>query len=240
MSNPFLRSHGETIEAVKKGELTDLREFMRDDDDINGKLSLTYFNHEGTEFAKWYSWGSRATPYAYIKDVKAHAAAYFGEERAKSEEFGGAAYLFVPWSEEYYRAMAETIDRRYAQWKALDENQRPEKNFAIKPEDIKPLLKDWDGAIECCASDRILVDGCKVGYCERFKPSRCDEGWNSGWLFLAGDEDEEYLDDEDNFHFCDLNTICNYDPEIMPFLTRPYGESLDFRELDGGGEEDEE
>ena len=81
MSNPFLRSHGETVEAVKKGELTDLREFMRDDDNINGKLSLTYFNHEGTEFAKWYSWGSRATPYAYIKDVKAHAAAYFGEER---------------------------------------------------------------------------------------------------------------------------------------------------------------
>lgn len=67
MSNPFLRSHGETVEAVKKGELTDLREFMRDDDNINGKLSLTYFNHEGTEFAKWYSWGSRATPYAYIK-----------------------------------------------------------------------------------------------------------------------------------------------------------------------------
>lgn len=240
MSNPFLRSHGETIEAVKKGGLTDLREFMRGDDDINGKLSLTYFNHEGTEFAKWYSWGSRATPYAYLKDVKAHAVAYFGEERAKSEEFGGSAYLFVPWSEDYYRAMAEIIDHRYAQWKALDKNQRPEKNFAIKAEDIKPLLKDWDGAAECCASDRILVDGCKIGYCERFRPSRCDEGWKSGWLFLAGDEDEEYLDDEDNFSICDLNTICNYDPEIMPFLTRPYGESLDFRDLDGGGEEDDE
>ena len=240
MSNPFLRSHGETVEAVKKGGLTDLRPFMRDDDDINGKLSLTYFNHEGTEFAKWYSWGSRAMPYAYLKDVKANAAAYFGEERAKSDEFGGAAYLFVPWSEEYYREMAETIDRRYAQWKALDENQSPEKNFAIKPEDIKPLLKDWDGAIECCASDRILVDGCKIGYCERFKPPRCDEGWNSGWWFLAGDEDDEYMDNDDNLNFSDLNTICNYDPEIMPFLTRPYGESLDFSELDGGGEEGEE
>lgn len=185
-------------------------------------------------------WGSRAMPYAYLKDVKAHAAAYFGEERAKSDEFGGAAYLFVPWSEEYYREMAETIDRRYAQWKALDENQRPEKNFAIKPEDIKPLLKDWDGAIECCASDRILVDGCKIGYCERFKPPRCDEGWNSGWWFLAGDEDDEYMDNDDNLNFSDLNTICNYDPEIMPFLTHPYGESLDFSELDGGGEEGEE
>ena len=80
MSNPFLRSHSETVKAVKKGGLTDLREFMRGDD-INGKLSLTYFNHEGTEFAKWYSWGSRATPYAYLKDVKAHAAEYFGEEQ---------------------------------------------------------------------------------------------------------------------------------------------------------------
>lgn len=240
MSNPFTRRHGDIIAAVKSGEATDLRAFMRDDADVGGKLSLIYFNYEGTEFAKWYSWGSRATPYAYLKDVKAYAAAHFGEERAKSDEFGGAAYLFAPWSEDYYRDMAAIIDRRYAQWKALDENQRPDKNFAIKAEDIKPLLKDWDGAIECCASDRILADGCKIGYCERVKPPRCDEGWNSGWWFLAGDEDDEYMDNDDNLNFSDLNTICNYDPDIMPFLTLPYGESLNFRELDGGGEEDEE
>ena len=48
------------------------------------------------------------------------------------------------------------------------------------------------------------------------------------------------MDNDDNLNFSDLNTICNYDPEIVPFLTRPYGESLDFSELDGGGEEGEE
>nr|WP_285860150.1 MULTISPECIES: DUF2185 domain-containing protein [Paenibacillus] len=74
----------------------------------------------------------------------------------------------------------------------------------------------------CIASDRITVDGCKVGFMYR------EEVFNSkypdsGWRFMAGDEDEEYMDNADNHGIYLVNTICNYDPEIIQFLNYPPG-----------------
>lgn len=228
MSAPFLAKHRDVTEAVKGGQIPDLRAFLRDSEDLQGRLHLTYFNREGTEFARWYSWGSKATPYAYNKDIAAHARTYFGDDR-----YGGEAYLFVPWDERYYQEMAEIIDQRFAQWEALEENPKPKKKLCIKPEDIRLLLTDWDGPQGCFASDRIMVDGCKIGECYRLEPDRGDEGWDSGWTFLAGDEDEEYSDDGRNFSIYDLNTLCNYDPDVIPFLGMPYGTWLARAEDDG-------
>jgi len=45
----------------------------------------------------------------------------------------------------------------------------------------------------CFASDRILVDGCKVGYMYRENPDFPEDG---GWRFLSGDESGDYLDDQ--------------------------------------------
>ncbi len=44
---------------------------------------------------------------------------------------------------------------------------------------------------------------------------------DSGWRFFAGDESEEYLADPANVEIYDVNTIANYDPEIVPFLDDP-------------------
>ena len=38
------------------------------------------------------------------------------------------------------------------------------KKFAIPSEDIKPVLSDWYGPLGCKATDRIMVDGEKIGY----------------------------------------------------------------------------
>ena len=65
----------------------------------------------------------------------------------------------------------------------------------MKAEDVKPLLSDWKGADGCIATNRITVEGCKVGYCYREKP---DGDWDSGWRFTAGDESDEYMDDPNN------------------------------------------
>lgn len=222
MSNPFLAEHKDVVEAVKGGQVSDLRVFLRDSEDLRGRLHLTWFDREGTEFARWYSWGSKATPYNYNKDIAAHARAYFGDDR-----HGGEAYLFVPWDERYYQEMAEIISQRFAQWEALEENQEPRKTLCIRPEDIRPLLPDWNGPRGCFASDRVMVDGCKVGELYRLEPDRGDEGWDSGWNFLAGDEDEEYCDDSRHFSIYDLNTLCNHDPDIIPLLGMPYGTWLE-------------
>ena len=107
----------------------------------------------------------------------------------------------------------------------------PVKAFKIPPKEIKPVLKNWSGPPACLATDRILVDGCKVGYMYREKPQ--DENTpDSGWRFFAGDETEEYVNDPAHVAFYHLNTICNYDPDILPLLNSPYGSAFG-RDKDG-------
>ena len=80
---------------------------------------------------------------------------------------------------------------------------------------------DWEYNAGCIASDRITVDGCKVGYMTRSEPLA--NGPDCGWRFWAGDEDDAYTDDTSHFAVFHTNTICNYDPDIVPFLEAPCG-----------------
>ena len=98
-----------------------------------------------------------------------------------------------------------------------------EKQFKLRKEDIKNLFS-WDGPMGCIASDRITVDGKKVGYMYRAEPT--DNPTDSGWCFMAGDESEEYTDNPDNSAVYSLNTICNYDPDIIPLLNSPIGSAF--------------
>ena len=102
--------------------------------------------------------------------------------------------------------------------KELYEAAGRNRDYHVKAEDVKPLLSDWKGADGCIATNRITVEGCKVGYCYREKP---DGDWDSGWRFTAGDESEEYMDDPNNAGIYKLNTICNDDPDIIPLLNTP-------------------
>ena len=102
--------------------------------------------------------------------------------------------------------------------KELYEAAGRNRDFHVKAVDMKNLLPDWKGADGCIATNRITVEGCKVGYCYREKP---DGDWDSGWRFTAGDESEEYMDDPNNAGIYKLNTICNDDPDIIPLLRTP-------------------
>ena len=76
--------------------------------------------------------------------------------------------------------------------KELYEAAGRNRDYHVKAEDVKSLLPDWKGADGCIATNRITVEGRKVGYCYREEP---DGGWDSGWRFTAGDESDEYMDD---------------------------------------------
>ena len=102
--------------------------------------------------------------------------------------------------------------------KELYEAAGRNRDYHVKAADVKPLLSDWKGADGCIATNRITVEGCKVGYCYREEP---DGGWDSGWRFTAGDESDEYMDDPNNAGIYKLNTICNDDPDIIPLLNTP-------------------
>ena len=86
-----------------------------------------------------------------------------------------------------------------------------EKNYKLKKEDIRELIDSEEG---CIATDRITVDGAKVGFMYREEPSK--KYPDSGWRFLAGDETQEYLDNENNSEIYKLNTICNSRGKFVP------------------------
>lgn len=227
MSQPFLFRHGDLVDRVKVEDSIDLREFIRDNEDLHGGLSTILLNRVGTMFTKWYNWENRSTPYAYIKDIQAYAMDYFKGRIWNSEDETDAAYLLLPWTEKYYHDMAVLIDSRFKEWE--DEPQTDPQFLHIPQDNIKLLLKDWSKAIECTVSSRVLVDGCEIATCIRQKPFAEDMGWDSGWLFLAdGDEDN----DECRYEYCDLNTICNYSPDVMQYLDFPYDTRL-VRKEDG-------
>lgn len=99
--------------------------------------------------------------------------------------------------------------------KELYESGGKNRNYYVKKQDMKNLLNDWNEAEGCLASNRITVEGCKVGYCYREEP---DGYWDSGWRFTSGDESDDYMDDPNNAGIYALNTVCNYDLEIIPLL----------------------
>ena len=91
------------------------------------------------------------------------------------------------------------------------------KRFKLKADQIKPLAEGRGG---CIAPDTITVDGEPVGYMYR-QPPDPDRPPDSGWRFFSGTEDDDYVNDPANLEVYDVNTIANYDPEIIPFLDTP-------------------
>lgn len=121
-------------------------------------------------------------------------------------------------------ALLERMDREMLEYVNI---RRPnvcpplgKKQHLISPEELKPLLTHWEGPDACIATDRIMVDGCPVGYMYRETPY--ENTPDSGWRFVAGDESEAYLNDRSHCDVYSLNTLCNYDSDILPLLDAPY------------------
>ena len=94
------------------------------------------------------------------------------------------------------------------------------KAFKLKENEMKELTTIKGG---CIASDKITVEGQKVGYMYRENPTNETD---SGWRFFSGNESDEYTNNPDNFSMFQLNTLCNYYSDIIPFLTKEIGTSF--------------
>lgn len=95
------------------------------------------------------------------------------------------------------------------------------KKFKLATNEIKPIAT---GLGSCIASDHITVNGRKVGYMYRDSP---DNEIDSGWRFMSGKESQVFMDNPKNLEIYDVNTIANYDPEIIPFLSDPIGSAFE-------------
>jgi len=89
------------------------------------------------------------------------------------------------------------------------------KLFAIPKEQIKQLVSPMGG---CFITDRVTVDGCKIGYMYREDPDRPED---SGWRFFSDDESQDYIDDLSHTGIYAVNTAANYDADIIPYLETP-------------------
>ena len=76
----------------------------------------------------------------------------------------------------------------------------------------------------CLASDKITVEGMNVGFMYREEPEEEDD---SGWRFLSGTEEQDYVDDPENSAIFEVNTIANHDRAIIYYLKMPYGTEME-------------
>lgn len=139
MRDDFLEQFGDLVARIKSGSADDdLRVFIKDN--LNGQLTRFLFNKQGRAFADYYYgsyYGANETPF-YPGDIDNHALDYFGPERYHSDEFKEEAYLFVPYDEDYYQAMSQRIDRRFANWQGLHIDKD-----TVEPDELARAFMDY-------------------------------------------------------------------------------------------------
>ena len=135
MGEDFLKEYGEVAKQVKADPTSvDLREFIQDE--LDGQLFGALFNKQGAAFAGYY-YGEADSPY-YPADVDDNALRFFGPERYHSEEFQDEAYLFIPFDEDYYQAMAKVIEERFENWQGQDFDED-----TLEPSEVAEALMEY-------------------------------------------------------------------------------------------------
>lgn len=74
--------------------------------------------------------------------------------------------------------------------------------------------------LKALVSTKITKEGYKVGYMLRNNPH---DVMDSGWQFLAGDEDDNYLNNVKYIELLPVGYICNLDPDIEKHIDSPIG-----------------
>lgn len=110
----FAEFFADELPLLRQGKY-DIRRFIINS--LGGELTMDILTEEGQKFAEYYyDFYHNDDEPCYPGDVDSMALEYFGEERYNSDEFCNEAYLFVPYDEEYYKAMSKFIDKNYKEF----------------------------------------------------------------------------------------------------------------------------
>ena len=135
MGEEFLKEYGEVVKQVKADPASvDLRAFIQNE--LDGCLFSVLFDQKGRAFAGYY-YGEGDSP-CYPADVDDNALRFFGPERYHSDEFQDEAYLFIPFDEDYYQAMAEVIEERFTNWQGQDFNED-----TLEPSEVAQAIMEY-------------------------------------------------------------------------------------------------
>lgn len=97
--------------------------------------------------------------------------------------------------------------------------------FRKTKEYLEPTIKRMDilNNKTVLVSKKILDENYKVGYMVREEPYNDND---SGWLFMAGNEDEDYSNDSNNYKLEYAYNVYNLDPDIFNYLDKPIGKGF--------------
>ena len=101
------------------------------------------------------------------------------------------------------------------------------KKFKLKSKQIQPVATGY-GA--CFATNMITIDGRKINFMYREEPNNAND---SGWKFFSGYEDDKYINNPKNTQIFDVNTIANYDPDIISLLDSPVNTAFERNKTTG-------
>lgn len=75
-------------------------------------------------------------------------------------------------------------------------------------------------SLQAYVSKKITKEGWKIGYMIKNEPFNERD---SGWQFLAGNEDEKYLANPKNIELLSVAFVCQLEPDILKYLDNPIG-----------------
>ena len=135
MSAEFMERYWEQVQPFMADlSRADLRGFIRDQ--LKGQLFGALFNKEGAAFAGYY-YGEADSPY-FPSDIDNYALEYFGSEQYYSDKFQDEAYLFIPFDENYYQAMAKVMEKRFANWQGQSFDEA-----SLEPSDLAEAMMEY-------------------------------------------------------------------------------------------------
>ena len=139
MGDEFLEEYGDVVQKVKADPAgVDLRAFIRDE--LDGQLVGPMFNKIGRAFAAYY-YGAysngQESPF-FPSDIDNYAIGIIGQERNYSDEIQDEAYLFIPFDEDYYQAMAKVIEERFTNWQGQDFDED-----TLEPSEVAQAIMEY-------------------------------------------------------------------------------------------------
>ncbi|MCR5608761.1 MAG: DUF2185 domain-containing protein [Lachnospiraceae bacterium] len=72
-------------------------------------------------------------------------------------------------------------------------------------------------------SKKITEEGYKVGFMTR---DEMENDRDSGWCFMAGNEEDDYINNYKNIALLSLGQVCTLDPDVWQYINEPVGTEL--------------
>ena len=212
MSVEFIERYSEQYQAFLADiKQADLRSFIRDV--LKGQLFGALFNEKGAAFAGYY-YGESDSPY-YPSDIDSYAVSIIGPERNYSDEIQDEAYLFIPFDEDYYQAMAEVIEERFANWQGQNFDED-----TLEPSEVAQAIMEY---LDCeCTYFPSMADDDPI--MSAYSYARRDAAHEGFVPMLIRADDETLLEclvmnadpehDADCYEF-DLKTVTEYRKKML-------------------------